>query len=280
MKRLFLLIFIFLLLGCCAKKNSVDVPQIERMSPVMVEADTSYYIMDEPETMAREEVPEMIIEPIMTESAVVLEDDHIEEDITFSTSSGGGVPAAAGEPIEETQPTLEYVTKGDITYVMQDSMVVGEISVIDMTVSKGMTHAEIVAEVESFSDESVITEEVRITPTMRAKLIDPSGSSFKIVQITPETQIVEPNGYTLWKWHVTPIVPGVNPLLISVDIIVGDDSKSIEVYEGTIQVISNETTLDKIMNFFEENWKYLLSTLLLPFGIFIYTSIRKRKSKG
>ena len=275
MKQVLYFLFALIFLIACAQKGTLEksIESSKLLSPITVEVDTVYYLEElEAESQPVMAVPDELM--VMEESFIPEEFEYPEETVMLS-GSGDGSPAS--EPI--SQPTLDYVIKGDITYVMQDSMVVGEISIVDMTVSKGMTHSEIVASVESFSNASVVAEEIRVTPTMRAKLIDPSTNNFRIVPITPDTQIIEPNGYTLWKWNVTPLVSGVNPLLISVDIIVGDNSKSIEVYEGKIQVISNETSWDKFVKFLNENWKYLLSTLIIPFGIFVYSSVRKRNKK-
>jgi len=173
-------------------------------------------------------------------------------------------------PIEPISNNLDYINKGDIIYVIKDSMVVGEISIVDMTISKNMNITEIVTEIETFSDESIYTDNIRITPIMRAKLIDPSGINFIITPLTSEEQIIENNGYTIWKWNVMPLIKGSNDLYLSVDVIIDDNSKSIEVYNDKILVISNETFITKTTNFFLEHWKWFLSTLIIPILIFFY----------
>lgn len=274
MKHLFKIILIFFLVSCCTHKYYTK-PNTETQTEIISDTIAMLSIELEPINEEYNYIIKEETEDMLYENTSILEDEPIVEtakSVAQETHQSEYVPKHIIEP-----SFTDYVTKGDITYIMQDSMIVGNITVVDMTVSKGVPYTDIISEIESFNAEYAITDKIRIAPIMQAKLIDPSGKSFNIIPITPERQMVEPFGYTLWKWKVTPLTPGANSLLISVDIIIGTNIKSIEVYEGMIKVISNETNWDRFVNFFNENWKYLLSTLLLPFGIFLYSSIRKKK---
>lgn len=212
------------------------------------------------------ESPEMSIEP----------EEHIH---TPNPISSGSPPPEPIEIILDTAPTSHVIddfTKGDIMYLIQDSMVVGEVSVVNMTISYGVESTEIVAEIETFSDESIYTEEIRIAPVMKARLTDITGNQFTIIPVTPEEQFLEFNSYTRWVWNVTPLSEGNHKLALSVDVMLNGKGKTIEVYDDFIYVYSTQSFFSKVWEFFLENWKWFASSLFLPLFYFIFKQFRKK----
>ena len=205
------------------------------------------------------------------------------EEISVSSEPimSGGPPH---QPIEiildsipkKTQINIEDITQSDIMYLIQDSMVIGEVSVVNMTISCGVESTEIIAEIETFTDETVYTEEIRIAPVMKARLIDISGNQFTIIPITPEEQFLEFNSYTRWVWNVTPLSEGNHQLALSVDVVLNDKGKTIEVYDDFIYVYSTQTFISKVWDFFLENWKWFASSLFLPLFYFLFKHFRKK----
>lgn len=163
---------------------------------------------------------------------------------------------------------------GDIYYVVLDTMTVGEINKVNVTISDSISKDVLINEIETFDEENLTGEIVRISPTMSCELIDPSGGLFKIIPITNKIQIIEKNSYTKWEWNIIPLKKGNHKLVMSVDIIFENNKKNIEVYEDVIYVYSNETFIEKVVVFFNKNWQWLLSTLLIPLVITYY---RKKK---
>jgi len=161
------------------------------------------------------------------------------------------------------------VSYGDIHYIINDTMVVGEINKINLTISESVKESIIINEIETFNNYNTYSDSIRITPTMVCRLVDP-GDNFKITPITEEEQLIEKNSYTKWQWDVIPNNKGDHKLILTVDIIIEDNKKNIEVYENLIYVYSKEKLLDKIIKFFNENWKWILSTLILPFLLIGY----------
>jgi hypothetical protein len=159
---------------------------------------------------------------------------------------------------------------GDIIYTIDNEMIVGEKSIVEMTLSFDMDIKKIIKNVKTFQNKNLHNEKIRMSHVMISKLIDPSGNNFIIVPITSERQLIEKNNYTLWKWYITPLVKGENELILTVDIIIHDNQKTIEVFNGYINVISNDTIITNIIKFLGNNWKWLLSTLLIPLIIFFY----------
>jgi len=145
-----------------------------------------------------------------------------------------------------------------------------------MTISYGVDNTEVIAEIETFSDESVYTETIRIAPVMKARLVDVSGNSFNIVPVTPEEQFLEFNSYTRWVWNVTPLSEGEHQLALSVDVVLNDKGKTIEVYDDFIYVYSTKSFFSKVWDFFLENWKWFASSLFLPIFYFLFKQFRKK----
>ena len=185
--------------------------------------------------------------------------------------------------IENIEEKVEYVPEftpedagyGNIYYVMEDTMVIGKTTIVNMTISESVGKDIIIAEVETFTEENTNTETIRIAPMMRAKLIDPTNENFTIVPISPEEQMIENNEFTKWEWNVIALKEG-NKLKLTVDIIYDGMSKNVEVYEDFIYVYSDKNWWNNFIDFMNENWKWFLSTLIIPFLIYIY-KIRKNK---
>lgn len=183
-------------------------------------------------------------------------------------------PQLTSQPLEP----FEF-TKGDINFVVKDTMVVGVITEVNMTISKNVDINRIISEVRTFNDRNLHTDSVRIAPVMVARLIDPSkGLNFIIAPKTSEEQFVEDGDYTKWTWDVTPLNKGNNKLSIVVDVVYDNHNKSYQVYDGVIFVYSAETTTEKIGRFIIGNWQYLLSSLLIPLLYFLYTQLKRKKS--
>jgi len=271
-KILYILLFPLLLFSCSTTNETIkEISIIEK-------------IYEEPQLIGGKNIENSITETISEGgkddgNRTIFDDLGIPIEEPINQSQEEIVEYIEIPPIEPMSNNLDYINKGDIIYIIKDSMVVGEISIVDMTISKNMDITEIITEIETFSDESIYTENIRIAPIMRAKLIDPTGTNFTIIPITPEEQIIENNGYTTWKWNVIPLIKGSNDLYLSVDVIIDNNSKSIEVYNDKILVISNETITMKITNFFLEYWEWFLSTLIIPILSFFYKSKIKKKLK-
>ena len=168
--------------------------------------------------------------------------------------------------------------KGSINYVIQDTMIIGVITEVNMTISKGVDIKTIIADIKTFKDNNLHTDTIRIAPVMRARLVDSSnGINFIITSKTNAEQFLEIGDYTRWTWDITPLNKGKNKLSLIVDVIYENKSKSYQVYDGLIYVYSNETFFQKITKFIIKNWQYLLSSLLIPFIGFLYTRYKKKK---
>jgi len=179
-----------------------------------------------------------------------------------------------GVAIEPEKPK-EY-TIGDITYVMNDTMIIGKINIVNMTISHKIKISDVISDVKTFTPTNTKTKKIRIAPTMRARLIDPTGYNFIITPITNEEQFIEDSDYTIWEWDIKQKKKGNHEIRLSVDIIINNNSKSIKVFDDMIYVYSDDTIIEKIIIFILDNWKWLITTLIIPIFIFFYRKkIRK-----
>jgi hypothetical protein len=126
----------------------------------------------------------------------------------------------------------------------------------------------------------VRTSTLPITETMEVKLIDPSPADGKIFDIIPDNdyaQIVENgNTFTQWTWNVTPLKMGKAQLKIMISI-VREGNKKETVYQDMVQIkldIGKEITF-----FFGKYWQWLSTTLIIPFGIWLYKRHKKEKAE-
>lgn len=173
--------------------------------------------------------------------------------------------------IKEEDPfdkQFKYI--GDITHVVNDTMIFGKPHPVDLVISYKTPIDIISQEVESFrrNPNNLNTQKIKITPLMKAKLIDPTKNSFQIIPITDSIQQVdmEEGTYTMWLWKVIPIRGGSNELVLNVDIIIGDNKKSLKIYNDIIYV--EIKTIDKITGWIERNWKYV-TYIISTIGIII-----------
>jgi hypothetical protein len=127
----------------------------------------------------------------------------------------------------------------------------------------------------------VRTSTIPITETMEVKLIDPSPDDRKMFDVIPDndaTQLVENNeSVTQWSWNVTPIRTGQAQLKVMIAVITNGNRKE-TVYQDIVNV---DTNLGKqIPFFFGKYWQWMLSTLVIPFGVWFYNRKKKKDEDG
>ncbi len=127
---------------------------------------------------------------------------------------------------------------------------------------------------------SVTTSKIPVTETMEVKLIDISPKDKKYFEIVDDNngiQIIESGDtYTEWSWNVTPIHIGKTKLKIVISTIRNDNKKDI-VYEDTVEI--ERDIKEQIIFFWEEYWKWIISTFMLPFALWFYKNRKNKKSK-
>jgi hypothetical protein len=118
---------------------------------------------------------------------------------------------------------------------------------------------------------------------MSASLTSDGDEYFKITSKSTEIQNIEQFGYTEWEWNVMPLKGGDNPLklIIKVRIISEDGEKSfkdIVVFEKNITAKTN--IVYSLKNLINKYWQWSLSTLVIPFFIWLYNRKKKKKEEA
>ena len=276
MKKILIIILVILSYSCCTTS-------IPTLPPIIVSQKPKPEPKPEPNPEPNpESKPELKSEPVykMTTTEhnhTIIEKDKIVKSINLKkdgTIIKNNIKTSA---INSESPTFD---KGNINYIVKDTMIIGVITEVNMTISKGVDIKTIINDVKTFTENNLHSDSIRISPVMRARLIDPSnGLNFIVVSKTNAEQFLEIGDYTRWIWDVTPLNKGTNELSLIVDVMYGSKSKSYQVYDGFIYVYSNETFFQKITKFFIKNWQYILTSLLIPFIGFLYTRYKNKTTK-
>jgi hypothetical protein len=121
---------------------------------------------------------------------------------------------------------------------------------------------------------------IPVTQTMEVKLVDPSPSDAKVFDIISdnEAQQIIDNGdeFTQWSWNVTPLKTGESKIKVVISVIKEGNKKEV-VYEDSVTIKMN---LGKQLPFFfTKYWQWLLTTLIVPFGVWYYNK-RRKKDEG
>jgi hypothetical protein len=269
MKKLLFILLIILTYSCCTSKAPIQIP--------LVIEDVRPEPKPEPKPEPTKSIKKMSQSTDVSPAPPPPSETSTPQDGTIvrNLHNNGSRASHLALISPNTSPTFD---KGDINYVIQDTMIVGVINEVNVTISKGVDIKTIIADVKTFTESNLRTDTVRISPVMRARLIDPSnGINFIIASKTNAEQFLEVGDYTRWTWDVTPLNKGNNKLSLAIDVMYGTNSKSYQVYDGLIYVYSNETFFQKITKFILKNWQFILSSLLLPFGIFLYNKYKNKK---
>lgn len=176
---------------------------------------------------------------------------------------------------------------GQVTHLIKDTMKYNVADTVELAISYNCPTSVVVGSVGTFSHaqpSNITSQPTRLTPVMKARLIDPTKKNFIIVPITDTVQIVEmiDSTYTLWQWRVTPITGGYKELVLNVDMVVGNHTKSLKIYQDKIYVYVSPMT--KFWNWVKLNWIYITGFVTLIVGIFTLrekiTGLFRRKNNG
>lgn len=168
------------------------------------------------------------------------------------------------------------MSEGRVVYKIPERMKIRDTYKVLVRIAKSKSTVSIYDSLK----ETVRTSIIPVTSTMEAKLIDPSPTDHKSFEIIPDNQAVQiiddGETYTEWSWNVTPIRVGNSNLKIVISII-RDGNKKDVVYEDSVEV--EKDLPNQISFFFFKYWQWLLSTLIVPFGVWLYKKKRGEKEE-
>lgn len=119
---------------------------------------------------------------------------------------------------------------------------------------------------------------IEVSKIIKANIIAPN---FKITYVTPEEQILAEKKSTEWEWILQPLTAGNHEvkLVVTAVIKVGnrETTHSLEKFN---KVLTIEITKKQILeNWWDENYKWVIGTLLLPLLGFLFKDKLKEKFK-
>lgn len=182
------------------------------------------------------------------------------------------------EPNFDTVRVSGVSSRGFVSADVPDDMKVGIEYIISVRVTAGAySKKKMVMDIKrNNSPETVTVYDIQTDSLMGAELIDTKGT-FSIISKSSPEQMVD-TSVTEWIWTVKPIKAGDASLRLVLKIfsnIKGKDTvKDLPVFDEVIYIKRNIGY--SIKNFISEYWQWLMTTIIIPFIIFLY---KRKKSK-
>lgn len=170
-----------------------------------------------------------------------------------------------------------------MVFTIPDTMIVGTQYVAKVSLTK-LDNIEIQITTFSRSERQDLTvvDSLDLTNRIMVSLKDPSdGENFFIKSINSETQKVDDKSNTMWKWYVRPLTGGQHQLELMVSNRFNENDSRAEndisepAFERIINVQSDYIYASK--NFCEKYWQWIIGTVLLPFGLWSFNLIKKKR---
>lgn len=274
MKKIYYILLLFILSSCFLIKKTIEV------DPEIIENKEAVYL-DTIFDGDVDSVPNFI--DYDTDKSIIVNSTSMELDVLKKNKLN------KTKIIDKTDTNLNNNNnnnnKGTIAYSVPDKMTVSTEYRVKLRITKEkgkwINRTLILGDreipiVDTTVSSTVRLENIRVSRKMSAYLIS-DDKSFRITNLNTETQIVENSEYTEWSWIVYPLVSGDKhlKLLIKITIDESDSYKDIVVFDKKIEVKSNMS--HGLSAWFSNYWQWLISTLLIPIAIFIYSKREKGK---
>ncbi len=190
---------------------------------------------------------------------------------TTTTSGTTSTTTTTTEPdlFEKIKEEFANLSPGTVAFNAPDHMKVSNVETVTVRIAPKGEGAGITG---GLSGGTSTASQEHITPNMAAKL---DGIGFDIAALTPETQLVAGGGFTEWRWNVTPTEAGDHNLNVSIiakldpyERVVGTETHSIHV---------DGDPMASFKDFFDKNWQWLGSAIVIPLIALLWRSREKRK---
>ncbi len=186
-------------------------------------------------------------------------------------------PTAAGEK-SSVDHEIEKMQMANIVFDTPSSMYRNKTYIINLKLDAVKDISDLFKELSGTEKESAV---VKYSSTMKAELISENKKAFEITPITPDTQVISSINTTSWKWDVTPLEQGEQNLHLSLTAFLDIEGKekalSIKTFDKVIEV--NISYPDEITLFMQNNWKWILGSLLFPLVGFWWKNNRKKEEE-
>lgn len=199
-------------------------------------------------------------------------------------SNSSNEPKGSGPSI--TQPNIEITEKKDVVFknlfkaslafVTRETANINEDIKAQLLIDPSKTTETLVKDLTVKG--SVISNQVNVSRIVKATLVAPD---FVVTNITDEEQILSDVNTTEWLWKLTPKNAGTYEVNLSVSAIIKLDNKEskhhIKTFDKTITIIVTKEQI--FMLWIKENYKWLVTTFLIPLVIFAFKEKFKKLLK-
>ena len=183
-------------------------------------------------------------------------------------------------------PALDAMLEGRIAFAIPDKMKQGVETKVTVRISANTSEDLTVGlrKETEMPKPPVTIEKINVLPHMTVKLL--GNKAFEIVPLTPEEQFVAKDAFTQWQFNVTPLKSGEQELDLLVGVRVQEPTGDKETrfhptYEHTVMVEVDRVFV--VTHFFEENWKWIIGTMLFPVFLILlkrrFDNEKKKKSE-
>lgn len=120
----------------------------------------------------------------------------------------------------------------------------------------------------------IVKEQIKISKVVTAKLVAPN---FTVTAIEEEQQAISETAPTIWHWTLVPKTTGPHPVHVTIDAIVTvndkEKTRTVRVFDQMVDIRIKPQQL--IMEFFKQYWQWIVSTLIIPLGVWFWKSKQK-----
>ena len=185
--------------------------------------------------------------------------------------------------VDNTNDQLN-TSEGIIAYSIPTKMVVGQKYNIKVRVTKDREGKDVLVVGDRNIpindpgvDSKITIEDIRVEKVMTAELLCDT-SAFSVHPLSSKVQNIDDKGYTEWAWLVTPLKSGKGYLKLIIKVRIDDDvQKDIVVFDKNIDV--DPDRIYSIKSWFSSYWQWLMSTIIIPFIIWLYKRRKKDKEE-
>ena len=126
----------------------------------------------------------------------------------------------------------------------------------------------------------IAVETLQIAPLMEAQL--EGAPAFEITALTPARQPVSRSSPTEWRWAVRAAQTGTHTLHLIINAIILVNG---ERYPRSLDVLNRDIEVDitagqRVGMFVQNNWQWLLGTVVFPLGIWLWSHRRTQARKS
>jgi len=173
-------------------------------------------------------------------------------------------PAAGPSPSEfdRTDAALGAARQGTVAFNLPERIAINETALVQLRLSLQAAVAELKARIDAAAPGRRDSAEVLVMPHMEARLSG-DATQVRIVAVAPEVQAVSARLDTSWTWDVTALMPGRHSLHLTLNAVLeGGDRRSVQTFDRIIEVDAGPGYW--IKGFFQKNWQWLWSAILIP----------------